>query len=310
MNFSQIDLNQLVMLKHLLHEKHVSNTALVLNLSQPTVSRALNKLRKLFSDPLLVRSSTGYELTPKAERIKLQLNSVLADLEELIDGEEFEPDSSEKTIKFFGLAPHMDLMFPEFLARMRTMAPNMTFELDTVSKPHFDGLLSGEHHFVISHHEPPFSDQELYRHCLLERDFRLVMSASHPLANEELTPELLQHCHFGQVALQGDKRLSIEPRFQELGLLGKNGRISTPVRLNNFSSAIPIAASTDVIFHLPTSYAKRAVKCHDIVCRVVPKALQHPSKDVYLYWHKRYHQDPAFIWIRNQYIESIKNKGC
>ncbi|WP_418642969.1 LysR family transcriptional regulator [Vibrio chaetopteri] len=307
MNFSQIDLNQLVVLKHLLQEKHVSNTALFMNLSQPTVSRALNKLRKLFDDPLLVRSSNGYDLTPKAERIKLQLNSVLANLEELIDGEEFDPEVSEKTIKFFGLSPHMDLMFPDFMARMRCIAPQMTFELDTVSKPHFEGLLSGEHHFTISHHEPPFSDQELYRHRLIQRDFRLVISAAHPLAQAKLTPELLQHCHFGQIALQGDKRLSIEPRFQALGLLGHNGQISTLVRLNNFSSAIPIAASTDIIFHLPTSYAERAESCHDIVCREVPKELQHPSRDVYLYWHKRYHQDPAFIWVRNQYIESVKN---
>ncbi|WP_228012876.1 helix-turn-helix domain-containing protein, partial [Vibrio sp. OPT18] len=39
MNLSQVDLNLLVILKHLLEEKHVSNTALALDMSQPTVSR-------------------------------------------------------------------------------------------------------------------------------------------------------------------------------------------------------------------------------------------------------------------------------
>ncbi|MEZ9268017.1 LysR family transcriptional regulator, partial [Vibrio splendidus] len=49
MNLAQVDLNLLVILKHLLEEKHVSNTALALDMSQPTVSRSLQKLRTVFN---------------------------------------------------------------------------------------------------------------------------------------------------------------------------------------------------------------------------------------------------------------------
>ncbi len=87
--------------------------------------------------------------------------------------------------------------------------------------------------------------------------------------------------------------------------MGDNGQISTPIRLNNFSSAIPIAESSDIIFHLPTSYAEQAEKSHQIVCREVPEELKHPSTSVYLYWHKRYHYDSAYIWVRNQFLASI-----
>ena len=114
MNLSQIDLNLLVILKQLLEEQHVTNTALTLNMSQPTVSRALNKSRQLFSDPLLVRSNTGYSLTPKAESIKKDLNSVLSRLENLVEGDAFDPKTSSKTLRLFGLAPQMDLFIPHF----------------------------------------------------------------------------------------------------------------------------------------------------------------------------------------------------
>ena len=57
MNLAQVDLNLLVILKHLLEEKHVSNTALALDMSQPTVSRSLQKLRTVFNDDLLVRAA-------------------------------------------------------------------------------------------------------------------------------------------------------------------------------------------------------------------------------------------------------------
>lgn len=300
MNLSQIDLNLLVILKQLLEEQHVTNTALTLNMSQPTVSRALNKSRQLFSDPLLVRSNTGYSLTPKAESIKKDLNSVLSRLENLVEGDSFDPKTSSKTIRLFGLAPQIDLFIPLFIEMMRQEAPNMVIEIDTVSKPHFLGLISGEHHFVFSHQDPSTGEQDIYRQNLTERDFRLLMSAKHPLASEPLSAEILRNCHFGQVSLQGDKKLSIEPRFRELGMTGDNGQISTPVRLNNFSAAAGIAERSDIIFHLPTAYALNAARSHDLVCREVPEELRHPSKSIYLYWHKRYHQDPMSIWVRNK----------
>ncbi len=86
MNLAQVDLNLLFILKHLLEEKHVSNTAVSLNMSQPSVSRSLQKLRNLFNDELLVRTAHGYELTPKAEVIKQDLNTVLTGLEKLMYG--------------------------------------------------------------------------------------------------------------------------------------------------------------------------------------------------------------------------------
>jgi len=300
MNLNQLDLNSLLVLKQLLEEKHVTNTALTLNISQPTVSRSLYKLRKLFDDPLLVRTTTGYELTPKAEFIKQELNKLLGHLDTLINGQDFEAESSKKTVKLFALPPQMETFGTKIVERIRQEAPNMEIDLDCIPKPHFSTLISGDVHFVISPLKPPSSEQDIYMSRLYSQEFRLIMSKKHPLANQELTPENLVECHFGQISLQGDKQLTIEPRFKNLGILDGQKKLSAPIRLNSFSSAAAIAEVTDTIFHLPTNYAKAMCEKHDLIAREVPDALKNQTYlDTYLYWHKRHNNDPMCRWVRS-----------
>jgi hypothetical protein len=49
-------------------------------LSQPAVSRALQRLREMFHDDLLVRASSGYEPTPKGKRLLQELSTYPANL--------------------------------------------------------------------------------------------------------------------------------------------------------------------------------------------------------------------------------------
>src|SRR5260370_40495501 len=60
-----IDLNLLRAIQPLLEERHISRAAKRAFLSQPAMSRALNRLRATFGDPLLVRSDGTYERTPR-----------------------------------------------------------------------------------------------------------------------------------------------------------------------------------------------------------------------------------------------------
>ncbi|TIV05808.1 MAG: LysR family transcriptional regulator, partial [Mesorhizobium sp.] len=79
-NLRRVDLNLLVVLEALLDERSVTRAALRLGMSQPAVSRALSRLRKLFADALLVEGRTGYMLTARAEEIRPALRRTLADI--------------------------------------------------------------------------------------------------------------------------------------------------------------------------------------------------------------------------------------
>ncbi|AXY00626.1 LysR family transcriptional regulator [Vibrio alfacsensis] len=309
MQIPQIDVTSLYILKYLLEEKHVSNTALLLNTSQSSVSRALQKMRVFFNDELLVRTSFGYELTPKAEAIKLDISSLIISLEKLSHKNSFDPEKVEGTVRFYGLQPQINTMMPKLVAAIRERAPNLVVSIDTTPKRHFEELVSGDVHFSLSSHEPPTSEQNIYRKVVAKRDFRLLMSRNHPLADQELTAEALRDCHFGQISLQGEKTLSFEHKFIELGLADKKQRLSAPVQLTNFTSAPSIAAETDIIFHLPTPFAVAACQDERLIVREVPEPLRLGFSHVHLYWHKRFHDDPMCIWIRELFSELFEDNG-
>ena len=69
MNLRSIDLNLLVALDALLTERHVTKAADRVGLSQPAMSNALNRLRAMFKDELLVRTTTGMKPTPRATEL-------------------------------------------------------------------------------------------------------------------------------------------------------------------------------------------------------------------------------------------------
>ena len=68
MSIDRVDLNLLVYLDALLKERNVTKAANQLGLSQPAMSNGLRRLREVFEDPLLIRTSDGMTPTERALR--------------------------------------------------------------------------------------------------------------------------------------------------------------------------------------------------------------------------------------------------
>ena len=77
MNLNSLDLNLLVALDALLLEANVGRAAMRMGLSQPAASHALQRLRDVIGDPLLVRSGARMELTPRALALRAPLAQTL-----------------------------------------------------------------------------------------------------------------------------------------------------------------------------------------------------------------------------------------
>src|ERR1700745_3615062 len=82
----QADLNLLIVFTVLAEERNVTRAAARLFLSQPAVSRALQRLRDTFHDDLLIRTANGYEPTPKGQRLLQELATMLPRLDRLMAG--------------------------------------------------------------------------------------------------------------------------------------------------------------------------------------------------------------------------------
>ena len=98
-NLRGTDLNLLVPLQALLEERSVTRAALRVHLSQPAMSRALERLRETFSDDLLVRFGKRYSLTPRGAALLEELNLLLPKVEGLWRKRPFSPASATGCLK-------------------------------------------------------------------------------------------------------------------------------------------------------------------------------------------------------------------
>ena len=87
-----LDLNLIHPLHALLGECHVTRAAKRSFLSQSAMSRALERLRDMFGDPLLVRNGRGHERTVRGERVLRELESLMPQLEDVVQGDDPQPD--------------------------------------------------------------------------------------------------------------------------------------------------------------------------------------------------------------------------
>ena len=88
---SRIDLNLLVALQRLLEEESVTRAAERLFITQPAMSKTLQRLRTTFNDPLFIRAGRGLSPTPRAVELKKQLPAVLSAITTMMLKEDFDP---------------------------------------------------------------------------------------------------------------------------------------------------------------------------------------------------------------------------
>src|SRR4051812_24342381 len=80
-NFRTLDLNLLRVFDQVMAEKNLTRAAKNLNMTQPAVSNALNRLRDSVGDKLVVRSGYGIEPTPRALALWPAISDALRQME-------------------------------------------------------------------------------------------------------------------------------------------------------------------------------------------------------------------------------------
>src|SRR6184192_104995 len=123
-----VDLNLLHALHALLAERHVTRAAKRCFLSQPAMSRALERLRQMFGDLLLVRSGRAYERTVRGERVLLELESLMPRLEAMVRGEEFDPAKSQERFRVAMTDHAATVLMPSLVASVRRAATHVKLE--------------------------------------------------------------------------------------------------------------------------------------------------------------------------------------
>jgi DNA-binding transcriptional LysR family regulator len=285
-----VDLNLLHALHALLEERHVTRAAKRCFLSQPAMSRALERLRETLGDPLLVRTGRAYERTVRGERVLRELESIMRRLETMVQGEEFSPARSQERFRVAMTDHGSTILLPVLLQRIRKAAPDARLEVSAWRTQAYEDVAAGRIDVALSAEAvPPTLEYEL----IFNLDFVCLVGSAQPVRTRRFAlKQYLQLPHALVETLDGQQTMVDRPLAQ----LGVKRRVA--LRLPFFLPAIFAIAKTDLVLTVPRKLAK-------ITAPIAGLRMVEPPRDIkafpyFMAWHSRLNTEPAHAWLRDQ----------
>jgi len=296
MNSNGFDLNLLRELDVLLRVRPVSRAAEQLDVSPPTLSRNLAKLRDAFGDELLVRTGSGYALTARAEVLVEPVRALLADADVLFRPAKFAPGELDVELTVASFDLEMRLFFPTLLKRLAVLAPRVRLRAAPLARADFGVLDSGEPDVVIVSRE---TERGRYRRRLLFSNSPVCVVSSR-LAHRfgrEITLEQFTRTDHGLVTVEGTGDGFVDVALRDLGL-----QRNIVVRAPSFLLVPSLCAERDLIFTVPRRVLQLLPGRSALATFAPPISL--PPTSSYLYWHARNHANPMQRWFRDLIFET------
>lgn len=250
MNIYNFDLNLLRVLDALLRERNVSRAAERLSLSQPAVSNALNRLRELLDDPLLVRVGRAMQPTPRALSLEVPIRDALQQIEHTLNaGDYFDPATSRQRF-VIAVTDYVELIcMPSLMARLASVAPGIQLAIQhlTPSLP-AAALDDGELDLVLGR----FVDVPTRFHTRrwASETLQVAVRKGHPLIGKTLNLDAFLRLR--HLWVHGGQTRGMVDQWLEGQGLSRDVVYTTP----NYLQAAHIVASSDLAAVLPTQLAR------------------------------------------------------
>lgn len=286
---AKVDLHMVMTLQALFDTGQVSKAAAALDVTQPTVSQALRRLRDYFGDPLFVRAGNQMRPTPRALELQASIARISREVNLISQGPTpFDPRSAvrEFVVSLTDIAELMGL--PRAMGEITSEAPNCS---------------------IRSMHAS--SDQV---HTLLEEGLVDVAFGTYSTIKDTLRQTKLGEFDYvccvskgNRSAMTADVYLGgkhvVVPRFGEAedfaaAALKKLGFARQVVlRLHNHVAAIAAVERSGLIATMPRHVATELARYFTIHVHELPIDLGRVSS--YMVWHERFHLDPSHKWLRD-----------
>jgi DNA-binding transcriptional LysR family regulator len=286
------DLTLLVVLDALLEERSVTRAAARLSVTQPTVSGMLARLRKLFGDPLFVRTQRGLLPTPRALAVAPTLKQWLTDAGAIVAGHAFEPASAVFTTSIAANDYIQSALIVPFLARVRAAAPNVRIAIrPALTDRVVETLAGGELDMSITS-DTEITSFDLPSRSLYEERYVCALGRDHPLKPRRKVT-LDQFCRCPQVLVSPTEGRFAGPTDEALARLGRTRNVVLSVP--GFLILPDILLADDLIAVVP----ERVLRGRMAGLRTFEPPLAIPKFKVVALWHQRLQQDPAHRWLRD-----------
>lgn len=293
------DVNLLATLCCLLEKKHLDQAGKELFIGQSAVSHRLARLREIFNDRLLVRTSAGTKLTPLAEQLLPQAQTLMQALEQLFCRQAGSEDiRSQKTLYRVCLPENIytDNLPALFLDACCAAGVDAAFEISSCHKHSVEELNDGNLDFFFG----PITDHPKGVHSALLAELccHIAVRPGHPLAGLRTTPGAL--ARFPRAELYFGEPGAV-PDFPEMPPCGKE--MKTVLKTMSASTAVNLLLHSDAWCILPSP----------VIDRSGLATVQIPGKTLvqqhYLCWHHIVSDDTFHAFVR-RYLHQHFSTTC
>ena len=296
----QVDLNLLITFAAIAEEKSVTAAASRLLLSQPAVSRALQRARAMFQDDLLVRSPQGFELTLRGRKILQELDSLLPKMEHLVTPSVFDPMREKSHFRISGPDNVCTVVVPSLCRQYANGRYQVQFEFlpwqsgiaDLVEHGQLDLVLHIDDGLLPSH----FQSERLYREdwiCAVARDSRFGDRLS---LKQYLAASHIVVATYGGVQTIPDKQLA-----------AVGAKRSSYIRLPYFGVALQCLAGTELVLTVTTGLSSVVKRNRELRLVKAPQELH--AFHFLMAWHPRLNTDPRHVWLRDAVRSTVAPNG-
>lgn len=299
MDFHGIDLNLLVAFDALMRERNVTRAAAQVGVSQPAMSAALSRLRKLLGDPLFLRGAPGLLPTPRARELAEPLLQALRQIETtLVSKPAFAPGKASLTLNL-GLSDYPAfVLLPSLLEALEKQAPGVSLSVRAFNDRDeaVDLLDAGEIDAAIGV-PPTHADGRILTRALLRDEFVTIVASDHPAARRGMDMDTYLALPHILVSPEGDRHGLVDRALAQQG----RQRVLALTLPQMF--AVPaVVARTRM-----TATVMKRVALHSSAGRqiaLLPPPIALPEIVFDLIWHRRSDGSPAQRWFRAQ-IEAV-----
>lgn len=284
----KLDLNLLVVFDAVNVERSVTKAAARLNMSQPAVSHALERLRAALQDDLFVRSPSGMVPTARAGQLAPVVRQAIQELGAVLDADPFDPANSDRA---FTVAANnyaaIVLVSPILLAAAR-QAPTVKLVFRPSGTLDVGRLLErGDLDLALVN---PVAEQEgLVSQTILNNPFVALMRRNHPAARRLTLPLLSRYPHL-EISSSGEDARFVERALAAEGLPRRVGVVAP------FLAAPRILLATDMIAIVSHGIAAGFADLASLA--VTPLPLPGPQVTLSAVWHARNTRSAAHSWLR------------
>ncbi len=301
---AKIDLNLLVALRTLMEERSVTKAAERLFITQPAMSKTLQRLRELFQDELFTRSSRGLVPTPRALELEHGVQQALEYIESTIFSSEFDPKTAKGEIHL--CAPEMFIItaIPELVTRLAEEAPGVLLQSRNQLDGYVDMLAHGSLDFTIYVNQHLGEDYTTYP--ILSGVPSVWLPADHPLASKEQL-QISDLCGMPSVrvflpGLSEADLNTLATLFAEHGVTLQQPLVQTTQLL----IAMEVITRNNAFMLGPDILDTSQLASNNVVSRPLleMRASEEVQLDIVLIQHQRTSNSPLHSWVRGLILDS------